>query len=68
MCKSHIEHLCTNPVKFYLRPKLIREIDSSIITTNIAINTWGSPLFSLGHMPDWAVDLAAAAKTNCTVF
>jgi len=34
-----------------------------IFTTNIAINTWGSALFSLGEYPEWA----AMANPECNI-
>ncbi len=37
-----------------------------ILTTNIAINTYGSLMFNLGSFPDWAFDAAAEANINCT--
>ena len=38
-----------------------------VVTTNIAVNTYGSALFGLGDIPDWAITLAAAEGTNCTI-
>jgi hypothetical protein len=38
-----------------------------VVTTNIAINTYGSVLFSLGDLPQWVVDSAAQTNTNCTI-
>ena len=37
-----------------------------IVTTNIAINTYGSLMFGLGGFPEWAVDVAAESGVNCT--
>ena len=37
-----------------------------ILTTNIAINTYGSLMFNLGSFPDWAFDAAAEVNINCT--
>ena len=38
-----------------------------IVTTNIAINTYGSALFGLSSFPDWAVEEADKLNvTNCT--
>ena len=37
-----------------------------IVTTNIAINTYGSLMFGLDGFPDWAVDVAAESGVNCT--
>jgi sodium-dependent dicarboxylate transporter 2/3/5 len=38
-----------------------------VVTTNIAVNTYGSALFGLGELPEWAIASAALANTNCTV-
>ena len=39
-----------------------------IITTNLAINTYGSLLFGLNSFPEWAVESALKLGiTNCTV-
>jgi hypothetical protein len=37
-----------------------------VVTTNIAINTYGTALFGLGELPDWAIESAALVNTNCT--
>jgi len=37
-----------------------------IITTNFAINTYGSPMFKLYEMPDWATAQAISNGGNCT--
>lgn len=38
-----------------------------IVTTNFAINTYGSPMFKLQEMPEWATALALTYGGNCTV-
>jgi hypothetical protein len=60
-------------------PKLTYQIGSSymmkaglpmnficILTTNIAINTYGSFMFGLDGFPDWAFEAAAESHVNCT--
>ena len=37
-----------------------------ILTTNIAINTYGSLMFGLDGFPDWAMEAAAESNVNCT--
>ncbi len=37
-----------------------------VLTTNLAINSYGIPLFGLGAFPDWAVPFAERANINCT--
>jgi sodium-dependent dicarboxylate transporter 2/3/5 len=37
-----------------------------IITTNIAINTYGSMMFGLGSLSDWVIESALHENINCT--
>jgi hypothetical protein len=37
-----------------------------IITTNIAINTYGSLMFGLNFLPDWVIESALHENITCT--
>ncbi len=37
-----------------------------ILTTNLAINTYGSLIFALDTFPEWAAVEAAESNINCT--